>query len=68
MPSSHDTVLRRIKARARGRSVPPVRVLGVDDWAWRKQSTYGTMLLDLERRCVIDLLPVRSAESFAEWL
>ena len=28
MPSSHDTVLRRIKARARGRSVPPVRVLG----------------------------------------
>ena len=68
MPSSHDTVLRRIKARARGRSVPPVRVLGVDDWAWRKQSTYGTMLLDLERRRVIDLLPVRSAESFAEWL
>lgn len=68
MPSSHDTVLRRLKARVGGRGVPPVRVLGVDDWAWRKQSSYGTMLLDLEQRRVIDLLPVRSAASFAEWL
>jgi transposase len=45
-----------------------VRVLAVDDWAWRKQVNYGTMLLDLEQRRVIDLLPERSAESFAEWL
>jgi len=40
----------------------------VDDWAWRKKQRYGTMLLDLERSQVIDLLPVRSADSFAEWL
>jgi len=43
-------------------------VLSVDDWAWRKKQRYGTMLLDLERSQVIDLLPVRSADSFAEWL
>ena len=45
-----------------------MRVLGVDDWAWRKRQRYGTMLMDLERLHVIDLLPVRSAESFAHWL
>jgi transposase len=45
-----------------------VRVLGVDDCAWRKRQRYGTMLMDLERPQVIDLLPVRSAESFSHWL
>jgi transposase len=66
--SSDDIVLRRIKARGRRASQRPVRVLSVDDWAWRKKQRYGTMLLDLERSQVIDLLPVRSADSFAEWL
>jgi len=65
---SDDTVLRRVKSRGRGTSQPKVRVLGVDDWAWRKRQRYGTMLMDLERLHVIDLLPVRSAESFAHWL
>ena len=65
---SDDTVLRRVKSRVRGTSQPKVRVLGVNDWAWRKRQRYGTMLMDLELLHVIDLLPVRSAESFAHWL
>jgi len=65
---SDDTVLRRVKNRNRGMGRAPVRVLSVDDWAWRKQQRYGTMLMDLEQMTVIDLLPVRSADSFAEWL
>jgi transposase len=65
--SSDGTVLRRVKGRG-GAIQPAVRVLSVDDWAWRKKQRYGTMLMDLERSQVIDLLPERSADSFARWL
>jgi transposase len=63
---SDDTVLRLVKLipLADFREAP-VRRLGVDDWAWRKGQEYGTILVDLERRCVVDLLPERSAESLA---
>ena len=44
------------------------QVLGVDDFAFRKGHTYGTILCDLERRKPIDLLPERSKESFRDWL
>lgn len=67
--TSDDTVLRRVKTPA-----PPadhsnsIEVLGVDDWAWRKGQSYGTILVDLEQRYVADLLPDRSAQSFGAWL
>jgi transposase len=40
----------------------------VDDWAWKKGRTPGTILVDLERRCVVDLLADRSADTLAAWL
>jgi len=45
-----------------------VRVVGVDEWAWRKGQRYGTILVDLERHAPIDLLENATAESFVAWL
>lgn len=60
MPVSGNTVLSLIRRRAIVSSPPP-RVVGIDDWAWRRGHSYGTIVCDLERRRVIDLLPGRSA-------
>src|SRR4051794_7203161 len=67
--TSDDTVLRRVRQETIG-ELPgrPVRNLGVDDWAWRKGQEYGTILVDVDLRHVVDLLPDRAADSFSEWL
>jgi transposase len=61
-----DTLLRRIKG-APLPEVGKVRVLGVDDFAFKKGATYGTILVDLELHKVVDLLPERSQESLVAW-
>src|SRR5262249_30716511 len=67
MPTSPDTLLRRVQ-QSEYEPSPPLRVIGVDDWALRKGHCYGTILIDLERGRVIDLLPGRDGVALKAWL
>src|SRR5262249_28477721 len=67
MSVSTDTIIQRIR-QIQLPTPPAPKVIGVDDWAKHKGQSYGTILVDLERRSTIDLLPDREASSLATWL
>jgi len=64
---SRNTLLRLLRRQPEPEAPTP-RVLGVDDWALRKGHTSGTILVDLERREPVALLPERTAAPVAQWL
>ena len=43
-------------------------MIDIDDWAWGKGQAYGTVMVDVERRKVVDILPERSSAGTAAWL
>lgn len=67
MPASADTILRLIRDQPLPARRPP-RIVGVDDWAMKKGRTYCSILVDLERRKPIELLPDRTASTLSAWL
>jgi len=66
-PVSRNTLLRLVRKMPLP-SVDSIQTLGVDDFAFRKRQTYGTILVDLEQSRPIALLKDRSADTLAEWL
>jgi len=46
----------------------PSAHIGIDDWAYKKGHTYGTAIVDLKKRKIIDLLPDRETSSVESWL
>lgn len=67
MPVSNDTLLRVVRRRA---TLPEgqLNVIGMDDWAWRRNHRYGTIVCDLERRRIVTLLPDRESATVEAWL
>ena len=67
LPVSNDTLLRVVRRRARA-DVGRLSVIGIDDWAFRRNHRYGTIVCDLERRRVVALLPDRERATIEAWL
>jgi transposase len=67
LPVSRDTLLRVIRRRATTHS-DPLSVIGIDDFAWRRNHRYGTLVCDLERRRIVALLPDREQATAQTWL
>jgi transposase len=67
MAVSHDTLVRLMR-QSELAVVSTPRILGIDDFAWRKGRRYGTILVYLENHQVVDVLPDREGETVLAWL
>ncbi len=67
LPVSNDTLLRVVRRYGSPAFAPP-QAVGIDDWAWKRNHRYGTLICDLERRRTIALLPDREPATTQAWL
>src|SRR5450755_2387946 len=67
VPTTAKTIIRRVLQLPLP-SEGEVAKVGRDEWAWKKGHHYGTILVDLEKRRIVQLLADRSAETSTAWL
>ncbi len=67
LPVSKDTLLRVVRRRSCPPS-DPLNIVGIDDWAWRRNHRYASIICNLERRRVVTLLPDREPATAQAWL
>jgi hypothetical protein len=67
IPTTAKTIIRRVLQLPLS-SEGEVAKVGIDEWAWKKGHRYGTILVDLEKRRVVQLLAERSVETSQAWL
>jgi transposase len=68
LPASPSTILRLLKGLKTEDKISTSGIIGVDDWAFKKGRNYGTVIVDLTTREIIDLLPDREASTLTLWL
>jgi transposase len=67
LPGSPDSLLRLVQ-QAEAPAEPSAKIIGIDDWAYKRRLHYGTLICDLETRRPLDLLPDRSVQTVCTWL
>ena len=65
--TSPDSLLRLVR-QAEHPHKEPAKIIGIDDWAYKRRLRYGTLICDLERNTPIDVLPDRSVQTVCMWL
>jgi len=65
---SGDTLLNMLKEAGKEYKGKVGKRIGVDDWAYRRGKSYGTIICDLESHEVIEVLEGRDGKAFEEWL
>ncbi len=68
LPASRDTLLRLVRRNTATAPITAPVIIGIDDFAWKRGQRYGTVICDLERRRIIDLLPDRQTATVEAWL
>ena len=67
LPVSNDTLLRVVRRRAQ-RPAEALKIVGIDDWAFRRNHRYGSIVCDLNQRRIVALLPDREIATVQTWL
>ena len=68
LKASSSTMLRRAHQATTTNTLGTLKIIGIDDFAFQKGHTYGTIIVDHEQGSVVDLLPDRTAKTLVTWL